>query len=57
MANQLRLMQQMIKETQMTDRAITSTLHNDIADQIITGELPSLNVSQKSQHAQARKRV
>jgi hypothetical protein len=56
-ANQIRLMRQMMQETQMTNRAIATLLHNNIADRKLARDLPALNVAMKKLPAQVRRRV
>jgi hypothetical protein len=57
MANQIRSMRQVMQETQMTNSAMATLLHNDIADRKLARDLPPLNVSIKKLPAQVRRRV
>jgi hypothetical protein len=57
MAKQIGLMPQMMQETQMTNSAIATLLHNDIANRKLARDLPPLSVSMKKLPAQVRRRV
>jgi hypothetical protein len=57
MANQIGLMRQMMQETQMTNNAIATLLHNDIPNRKLARDLPPLNVSIKKLPAKVRRRV